>query len=229
MDKPIDVVLDSFIPPYTWFSKCREIRFQLIFRVFEELFAHPEKYPFPMCNFQLYVDGFYDNGKDLHARILIKNGLYFFEDASDFTVPFPEADQAMFHILKFIEFPNCIIKYKDNDILLSALINCKEVCSNHQSVYLQNLASPQIGYNLLQLYESISEDQNLSQFQHPVQTLIFSLLCLGFNDYSGRLHGLSSDIAYRALKKLKNDLAYKKDCDACYPLKTCAAHWPFLV
>ena len=128
LNKPLNIVSGSYIPPFSWFSSNRNVRFELIFRVFEEIFKNPDKFPFPDIDFELYVDGFYDEGKDLHSKILNKVGSSFIVTDSTFTVNLPEADQAIFFILKHLNFSKCLIKYKDNDILLSALMNFEQIC-----------------------------------------------------------------------------------------------------
>ena len=125
-------------------SSNREIRFELIFKAFDEIFKHPDKYDLPKTDFELSVDGFYDSGKDLHTVILSQNDGSFIVTSSEFTVMLPEADQTIFFILKQLTYNNCLIKYKDNDILLSALLNFKGMTSGNSRMYLQNLSSKRV-------------------------------------------------------------------------------------
>ena len=62
-----------------------------------------------------------------------------------------------------------------------------------------------------------------------MQTLVLSLLSLGFNDYSGRLFGMSPDIAYKALQKLDSDLAFVLTPDSFDASNAVVEHWPFLM
>ena len=57
MGKTIEIVSESYIPPFSFVSSNREIRFELIFKAFDEIFQHPSKYFEPYENdFELYVD-----------------------------------------------------------------------------------------------------------------------------------------------------------------------------
>jgi hypothetical protein len=96
---------------------------------------------------------------------------------------------------------------------LSALINFEQVCSARQTLHLQNLGSPIITYNVSQIYKSISDDPNLSHFNFPVQSLVFSFLSIGKNDYSGKIWGMSCETVYKSLQKMENDLACIIDQD----------------
>ena len=125
LNQNVNIVSETYIPPFSWISRNREIRFELIFKAFDEVFKYPEKYFFTDLNFQLIVDGFYDCGKYLHSMILNCHDGCFAVTSSEFTVLLPEADQSIFYILKQYEFTNCLIKFKDNDILLSAILNFK--------------------------------------------------------------------------------------------------------
>ena len=227
LNSAVEVVSDSYIPPFSWISSNRDIRFELIFKAFEEIFQHPDRYPFPNIDFEMYVDGFYNEGKDLHAKILNRVRGHFLVTTSDFTVTLPEADQSIFHLLKCINFNNCLVKYRDNDILLSALMNFKQICSATQTLHLQNLSSTKIMYNISQIYNSISEDSNLSHVNHPVQSLVFSFLSIGNNDYSGRIWGMSCGTAYQALQKMGKDLAYIIDQDNNAQIHSCPDHLNF--
>ena len=119
----------------------------------------------------------------------------------------PEADQTIFFILKQLTYNNCLIKYKDNDILLSALLNFKGMTSGNSRMYLQNLSSKRVVYDVFQISNNIANDSNLSHFIHPVPTLILAFLCVGNNDYSGKIWGMSCETVYKALKKMVTDLA----------------------
>ena len=224
----MEVVSDRYIPPFSWVSSDRDIRFELIYKAFNEIFNNPEKYPFPDDNFELYVDGFYKKGENVHTRILSKNCNQFVVTSSDFTVELPEADQSIFSILNSLDFSSCLIKYRDNDILLSALINWKRICSEKQ-VYLKNLGNPQKIYNVSKLYKNIADDPNLHHLSYPVESLVYSFLIIGNNDYSGRIYGMSCDVAYRALHNLEIDLVYNVDASNHSSPHAYIDHWPFLV
>ena len=216
----LQLVTDSYIPPYSWMSTDRNIRFQLIYKAFNEIFLNPSKYPFPNKDFKLYVDGFSDNGTDLHSQILTNINGTFDVSSSDFTVYLPEADQSIFFILRKLAFSNCLIKYKDNDILLSAILQCQDICkSENQKLFLQNLESTRTCYDVKEIFASISNDKELSKLRHPVQSLIFALLIIGNNDYSGKIWGMSCNVAFKALGSLDEDLACKiaDDCLASNP------------
>ena len=90
--------------------------------LFDEIFKHPSKYPFPNIDFQLYIDVFFDCGKDPHSLILNHEGNSFSIVVSEFSVRLPEVDQSIFYTLKHLEYKNCLVKFEDNDILLSALL-----------------------------------------------------------------------------------------------------------
>ena len=47
----VEIVSDSYIPPFSWISSNRAIRFELICKAFEEIFKHPDKYPIPNIDF----------------------------------------------------------------------------------------------------------------------------------------------------------------------------------
>ena len=107
LDKPVEMVSDTFVPSFSWISNNRDIRFELIFKAFEEIFNNPQKYRFPKVDFDLYVDGFYEGGLNVHTRILSKIGSNYVVTNSEFSVVLPESDQSMFLILKFLEFSSC--------------------------------------------------------------------------------------------------------------------------
>ena len=73
LGKPFEIVSQSYIPPFSLISSNREIIFELIFKAFDEIFKHPDKYDLPKTDFELSVDGFYDSGKDLPTGILSQN------------------------------------------------------------------------------------------------------------------------------------------------------------
>ena len=122
LDKPVNIVSKTYIPPFSWYSSNRDVRFELIYRTFEELFNSPDKYPFPEIDFELHVDGVHNNGKDLHSRILHRVSSLYAVSESSFTVTLPEADQTIFYFIKSLQFKSCLIKFRDNDIFLSALM-----------------------------------------------------------------------------------------------------------
>ena len=69
LDTDLEIVSDYYIPPYSWMSTDRNIRYQLIFRAFEEIFQNPHKYSFPNQEFKLYVDGF--SNSDIYQWIIL--------------------------------------------------------------------------------------------------------------------------------------------------------------
>ena len=211
LNNDVKVVSESYIPPFSWILSNREIRFELIFKMFDEIFKHPSKYSFPPTNFQLIVDGFKDCGKALQAMVLNHLDGKFSVNFSEFTVTLPEADQTIFYMLKKFEFDKCLILFRDNDILLSAILNYKQICSFDQSIYLQNIGTKNVLYDVSQVYKCITEDPSLAHFTHPVETLVFSFLAIGNNDYSGKLWGMSVETAYKSLKMMTKDLACRID------------------
>ena len=66
-------------------------------------------------------------------------------------------------------------------------------------------------HNLSQITTKIASDPNLQHLVFPVHSLAFSLFCIGNNDYTGKLFGMSCDIAYRALQKMETDLAFNME------------------
>ena len=207
LDTDLKIVTDFYIPPYSWMSTDRNVRFQLIFRAFEEIFDNPEKYPFHSQNFSLYVDGFANNGEDLYSKILIcVNGSYSIK-SSTFSVCLPEADQSIFYIIKQLPYKRCLIKYKDNDILLSSLLQSEELCNSNQKIFLQNIGFISKIYDINGICEMIIKDESLSHFKHPVQSLVFAFLVTGNNDYTGKIWGVNPELAFKSLVKTNEDLA----------------------
>ena len=208
LDTDLEIVTKFYIPPYSWMSRDRKIRFQLIFKAFQEIFENPMKYPFPDTDFKLYVDGFKNDGYDLRTAILTYIGGSYSTACSEFSVFLPEADQSIFYIIKKLPYDKCLIKYRDNDILMASIFQCQEICNRpNQKIILQNIDSNKTCYDVNQICESISNDETLSELKLPVQSLILSFLIIGNNDYSGKVWGLSCDLAFRSLQKMKGDLA----------------------
>ena len=94
--------------------------------------------------------------------------------------------------MKQLTFKRCLIKYKDNDILLSSLLQFNEICkSQSQQMYLKNIDSSNIFYDVNQICQSIALDESLCHFKYPVQSLIYCFISIGNNDFSGKLWGIS--------------------------------------
>ena len=168
LDTDLQIVTNNYIPPYSWMSSDRNVRFQLIFKAFQEIFKNPVKYPFPDKPFCLYVDGFANDGQDLHTKILAFENGSFSVSSSDFSVCLPEADQSIFYIIRKLPFQKCLIRYKDNDILLSSIFQCKDICTSpDQRIYIQNIDTNKKCYDVNQICESISNDVSLSNLKLP--------------------------------------------------------------
>ena len=79
--------------------------------------------------------------------------------------------------------------------------------SRNSRMYFKNLSSKRVVCDVFQISTNIANDSNLSHFIHPVPTLILAFLCVGNNDYSGKIWGMSCETVYKALKKMVTDLA----------------------
>ena len=133
------LVSETFFPPHSWITEDREIRFQLIYAAFEELLTNPETYFSELKNFELIVDWVLDDGFNPHSAIIRCVDGIFEHETSSYSINNPEADQALFNILKNVPFESALIKFRDSDILLTSLLAYKSFCSGQQKVHLQFL------------------------------------------------------------------------------------------
>ena len=203
----IKLITSTYIPPHKQITDDRELRFQLIFKVMEELMTSPLEY-FPQGDFQLIIDGVLSNGDDPHCMIVsCKNG-NIERTKSAFTINQPEADQSIFSILRELPVTNALVRFMDTDILLTAVLAYDQLCRNDQRIDLQYLNQPNEVLDITLLRTKIAEDDALAHLNIPVQSSILGLLAMGKNDYTGKLYGISScDLAYRALSEIESDLA----------------------
>ena len=205
----LNLVSESHVPPHSWVTKNRNLRFELIYKSFCEILANPSKYNWGSRSFfEVYIDGVMGNEIQENTTILSFSEGLFSVSSTDFPVKLPEADQSIFCILKQLEFKTCLIKFRDNDLLLAAILNFNDMCGyGGKRMVLQYSNVHDLGNDIGMMCLKIESDHRLSHLELPVNSLIYALLCIGKNDYSGKISGMSTQIAFDALALMKEDLA----------------------
>ena len=126
-------------------------------------------------------------------------------------------------------FHNALVRFQDSDIFFIALLTYEKICGNNRHLSLQYLNETTEIFDLNLLRVTIKTDTELAHFAFPIQSLLFSILFLGYNNYTGRLSCLSNcDSAFGILKLLTTDLACPIDenslSQGCFP----SDHYSFL-
>ena len=83
-----------------------------------------------------------------------------------------------------------------------------QVCSGTKRLFLQYLDRPKEVLDIAALRLKIAEDPALQHLTNKIQSLVFALLSIGKNDYTGKVYGISNcHLAYKAVVHLEADLA----------------------